>query len=105
MCAILDRGIGIGPADQEWLFSAFHRGQNVGERPGTGLGLVIVKRCVELHGGTIAVQSQLGQGTTVTVRLPILAPGPGGPPLERRPPPHEGPLPKAAPPPKGAAGQ
>jgi signal transduction histidine kinase len=83
VCAIRDRGIGIGPADQEWLFSAFHRGQNVGERPGTGLGLVIVKRCVELHGGTIALQSQLGQGTTVTVRLPLVAPGLGGPALSQ----------------------
>ena len=53
---------------------AFHRGRNVGDRPGTGLGLVIVKRCVDLHGGKIKVDSKLGEGTSVTVRLPILSP-------------------------------
>lgn len=66
---IRDRGIGISEADQKTLFQAFQRGQNVGNRPGTGLGLTIVKRCVELHGGTISVESQLGEGTTVTVRF------------------------------------
>ena len=50
ICAIRDKGIGIPEADREWLFNAFHRGHNVGDRPGTGLGLVIVKRCVDLHG-------------------------------------------------------
>ena len=71
VCTIRDRGIGIPEPDREWLFNAFHRGQNVGDRPGTGLGLIIVKRCVDLHGGTIKVDSKLGEGTVVTVRLPI----------------------------------
>jgi len=71
VCDIRDRGIGIPEADQEWLFNAFHRGHNVSDRPGTGLGLVIVKRCVDLHGGRIKVVSKLGEGTTVTVRLPM----------------------------------
>ncbi len=70
---IRDQGIGIPEADQEWLFNAFHRGRNVGDRPGTGLGLVIVKRCVDLHGGKINVDSELGEGTSVTVRLPIFS--------------------------------
>jgi PAS domain S-box-containing protein len=70
VCEIRDQGIGIPEADREWLFSAFHRGQNVADRPGTGLGLVIVKRCVDLHGGTIRLESRVGQGTVVTVRLP-----------------------------------
>jgi PAS domain S-box-containing protein len=74
VCAIRDQGIGIPEPDQEWLFSAFHRGQNVADRPGTGLGLVIVKRCVDLHGGKISVESQFGKGTVVTVRLPVFAP-------------------------------
>lgn len=69
--AIRDQGIGIPEADREWLFNAFHRGHNVGDRPGTGLGLVIVKRCVDLHGGKITVESKSGEGTTVTVRLAI----------------------------------
>jgi signal transduction histidine kinase len=67
---IADRGIGIPEADQEWLFSAFHRGRNVGDRPGTGLGLVIVKRCLDLYGGQITVQSKPGEGTCVRVTLP-----------------------------------
>ena len=69
---IRDRGIGIPEADHEWLFTAFHRGSNVGERPGTGLGLLIVKRCADLHGGKISLKSAPGQGTTATFRLPKL---------------------------------
>ncbi len=71
--AVCDRGIGIPEADLAKLFQAFHRGGNVGETQGTGLGLVIVKRCVDLHGGTIRVDSVPGQGTTFTVRLPAFA--------------------------------
>ena len=71
VCAIRDQGIGIPEADREWLFNAFHRGHNVDDRPGTGLGLVIVKRCVDLHGGKIKVESKVGEGTVVTVKLPI----------------------------------
>jgi PAS domain S-box-containing protein len=71
ICAIRDEGIGIPETDREWLFNAFHRGHNVGERPGTGLGLVIVKRCIDLHGGKINVESKVGEGTTVTIKLPI----------------------------------
>jgi signal transduction histidine kinase len=79
VCAIRDQGIGIPEADQEWLFSAFHRGHNVAGRPGTGLGLVIVKRCVDLHGGKIKLESKPGEGTVVTVRLPVFSPtGHGG---------------------------
>jgi PAS domain S-box-containing protein len=74
VCAICDQGIGIPEADHEWLFNTFQRGRNVGDRPGTGLGLVIVKRCVDLHGGKINVDSKLGQGTSVTLRLPIICP-------------------------------
>lgn len=68
---VRDHGIGIPADDKAKLFEAFHRCSNVGDIPGTGLGLVIVKRCVELHGGTLAVQSEVGQGTTFTVRLPL----------------------------------
>jgi PAS domain S-box-containing protein len=71
VCRIRDRGIGISEHDQKRLFGAFCRGSNVGQRPGTGLGLVIVKRCVELHGGRIVIESRMGEGTTVCVRLPV----------------------------------
>jgi PAS domain S-box-containing protein len=73
MCSIRDRGIGIPPEDREWLFNAFQRGRNVGQRPGTGIGLVIVKRCVDLHGGAIELESAPGSGTNVTVSLPLFA--------------------------------
>jgi signal transduction histidine kinase len=71
---IRDRGIGIPPEDQPRLFNSFTRGSNVGNRPGTGLGLVIVQRSVQLHGGTIAVESAPGVGTTVIVTLPLFEP-------------------------------
>ncbi len=71
VCRIRDQGMGIPEADLPRLFSAFHRGGNAGQVPGTGLGLTIVKRCVELHRGRITVESTVGRGTTVTVRLPL----------------------------------
>ena len=69
--SIAIEGIGIDDEDREWLFEAFHRGRNVGNRPGTGLGLVIVKRCVDLHRGNIFIDSRPGQGTRVMIRLPV----------------------------------
>ena len=71
VCFVRDQGIGISEDDQARLFTAFHRGDNVGIRSGTGLGLVLVKRCVELHHGKMQLQSALAKGTTVTVRLPV----------------------------------
>jgi signal transduction histidine kinase len=68
---IRDRGCGIPAADQTRLFTAFYRGSNVAQTPGSGLGLVIAKRCVDLHGGNIRCESQEGQGTTFTVTLPL----------------------------------
>lgn len=68
---IVDRGCGIPAADQARLFTQFYRGSNVGQTPGSGLGLVIVQRCVDLHGGTIRCTSEVGAGTTFTVRLPL----------------------------------
>jgi two-component system, sensor histidine kinase and response regulator len=68
---VQDRGIGIPEADCKHLFEPFHRAGNVGSIPGTGLGLVIVKEVVELHGGMITVASQPGIGTTFTVSIPL----------------------------------
>jgi PAS domain S-box-containing protein len=65
-----DHGCGIPQEEQAHLFEGFFRGTNVGNTPGTGLGLAITRRCVELLGGTIAVQSAENAGTTVTVTLP-----------------------------------
>jgi signal transduction histidine kinase len=71
---VRDRGIGIPEVDVPKLFQPFHRAANVGDTPGTGLGLVIVKRCVELYGGRIQVQSRPGEGTSFTVNVPVFVP-------------------------------
>ena len=68
---VRDQGIGISEEDQTRLFSAFQRGSNVGSITGTGLGLAIVKQSVELHHGSVQLESQLGSGTTVTVTIPV----------------------------------
>lgn len=68
---VQDQGIGIPLADQAQLFDSFHRASNVGTISGTGLGLAIVKKSVDLHGGKIAVQSEVSVGTTFTVTIPL----------------------------------
>jgi PAS domain S-box-containing protein len=68
---VIDRGCGIPADDRDRLFHAFFRARNARHVPGTGLGLVIVRRCVELHGGAIAFDSEEDRGTTFTVRLPL----------------------------------
>ena len=68
---IEDRGIGIPWADRQKLFEPFHRGENVGDIPGYGVGLAVVKKFVRLHGGQITCSSQLDKGTTFTVTLPL----------------------------------
>ena len=68
--AITDHGIGISAQDQEHLFSSFFRGANATNIAGTGLGLHIVKRYVDLLGGNVSLESKLNTGTTVTVRVP-----------------------------------
>ncbi|MBI3323201.1 MAG: GAF domain-containing sensor histidine kinase [Candidatus Omnitrophica bacterium] len=69
---ISDTGIGMPPRDVGMLFTEFFRADNPAnrERKGTGLGLVLVKRIVEAHGGQIRVQSEVGKGTTFTFTLP-----------------------------------
>lgn len=69
--SIQDQGIGISQEDLKLLFEPFHRGKNVRNIPGTGLGLVVVKKCVDLHGGTITANSEIGVGTSFTVKLPL----------------------------------
>ncbi len=69
--SVKDQGIGIPPNEMNRLFESFFRGSNVGTIGGTGMGLAIVKKCVEIHSGTITVNSQLGVGTTFTLTLPI----------------------------------
>jgi two-component system, OmpR family, sensor kinase len=72
--AVEDRGIGIPAADVDRLFERYFRGSNVSGIVGTGVGLNLVKMVLDLHGGTIAVDSQEGKGSRFTVRLPVKPP-------------------------------
>lgn len=69
---VKDEGIGISEEDQQHLFSSFFRGKNAINIQGTGLGLHIVKRYVELIQGNIDLQSTLHEGTTIVVSMPNL---------------------------------
>ena len=71
--AVSDTGIGIARADQDRLFEKFYRvqGQPDMESVGSGLGLSLVKSIVELHGGRVWLESQLGKGSTFYIILPI----------------------------------
>jgi signal transduction histidine kinase len=72
--SVADRGEGIPSSDLPHIFERFHRGRNVkGRIPGTGIGLAGVKSIVKLHNGSISVDSQVGRGTTFTIRLPVEA--------------------------------
>jgi signal transduction histidine kinase len=70
--SVSDNGVGISPSDQTRVFDRFHRtrGGTAGRDEAIGLGLPLAKQFVEAHGGTIELQSELGEGTTVTIRLP-----------------------------------
>ena len=72
-CAVSDTGIGISDEDMERLFTKFFRSddQAVRDMPGTGLGLCITKSLIELQGGEIEVESQVGEGTTFTFTAPL----------------------------------
>ncbi len=69
---ITDTGIGIPAADAPKVFDRFYRAENASSYSGTGLGLAIAKRIAEQHGGTITLASELGQGSRLTVILPLL---------------------------------
>ena len=71
---VADTGIGIGHADRSRVFEPFTQVEGVADREpgGSGLGLALVKRLTELHGGSVNLDSELGQGTRVSVRLPLV---------------------------------
>ncbi|HEY9833596.1 MAG TPA: ATP-binding protein [Stenomitos sp.] len=67
---VKDEGIGIPVENYSDIYEPFYRGENVENIVGSGLGLAVVKKCVELHQGEITMESQVGVGTTFTVRIP-----------------------------------
>jgi signal transduction histidine kinase len=69
-----DGGIGIAPEDQERIFGRFERGVSTRHYGGLGLGLYIIRRIVETHGGEVGVRSEPGQGSTFWVRVPLARP-------------------------------
>ena len=70
------KGIGISADDLDLVFDRLYRSRSeaVQQIPGGGLGLTIAQRIVTRHGGTIWAESELGSGTTVTFKLPAVAP-------------------------------
>lgn len=84
---VRDTGIGISPDFLPHVFDTFAREKTVTENkiPGTGLGLGIVKKYVDLMGGTITMESRQGEGTTVTIRIPHRVAQPPAPQQEAAP--------------------
>ena len=78
--AVSDTGVGISQADLERLGQPFEQaeGAHVRTQEGTGLGLALVKALAAMHGGEARIESTLGEGTTVRVRLPYAAVGEDG---------------------------
>ena len=69
--AVEDEGIGVSEEDQHHLFSSFFRGKNAINIQGTGLGLHIVKRYLDLLGGSVELKSELGRGTRINLTIPV----------------------------------
>ena len=68
----MDTGVGIAPEDQEAIFEEFRQVGTADKKvEGTGLGLALARKFIELHGGRIGVKSKLGEGSTFTFTLPI----------------------------------
>jgi two-component system sensor histidine kinase SenX3 len=71
--AIADRGVGIPVNEQQRIFEKFYRGSHATVRKtrGSGIGLSIIRHVAEMHGGQVLVESEAGQGSTFTLRIPI----------------------------------
>ncbi len=80
MVEVRDHGMGIPAADLPHIFERFYRGQNVAGQSGSGLGLASAQAIIVQHGGEVSVASELGQGSVVTVRLPLKPPTTPPPP-------------------------
>jgi light-regulated signal transduction histidine kinase (bacteriophytochrome) len=71
--SVCDNGMGIDPKDIENIFEIFHRSKGGSDQPGTGIGLAICKRIIELYNGRIWVESDLGKGSTFLFTIPIVS--------------------------------
>jgi signal transduction histidine kinase len=71
MITVRDQGIGISDENLDRIFERFERVTARTKNEGLGMGLWITKRIVEAHGGTVMADSELGKGSTFTVRLPL----------------------------------
>ncbi len=69
--SVRDTGVGIPPDVLDKIFDRYYQGVTIGEKGGAGIGLSIVKQLVEMQGGTVGAESTVGEGTSVTFRLPI----------------------------------
>lgn len=75
LISVKDAGIGISPEDLAHIFEGFYRGRDVQNRTaGHGIGLAVSKQIIEAHNGSIAVESELGKGSTFVIRLPAIKP-------------------------------
>ncbi|MGB3204254.1 MAG: PAS domain-containing sensor histidine kinase [Crinalium sp.] len=74
ICSIQDYGIGIPADEQKLIFEPFHRGNNIDNIPGIGMGLSLVKRFVDLHGGNITLESKVDVGSRFVVTIPFDTP-------------------------------
>jgi signal transduction histidine kinase len=74
---VRDTGIGIDAANQRYIFDKFRQVDSAEHRvhSGSGLGLALARNLVEMHGGSIEVESQVGQGSTFIIVLPVIAKG------------------------------
>ena len=87
--AVADSGIGISELDLQRIGRPYEQAGDMGQQSkGTGLGLSLVRAFAELHGGEMAIESRLGEGTAVTIRLPVLAQA-AEPPAAPEPPPED----------------
>lgn len=72
--SVTDTGKGISKVEQDLIFNAFEQSRDPSQKPGgTGLGLTISRRLAEIMGGTLSVESELGQGSTFTLQIPVIA--------------------------------
>ena len=74
--SVTDRGIGIPDGERERVFDRFFRASNTGTAAGSGVGLNMVRRIAVLHGGTVTLDSRLGEGSVFTLRIPLGEPAP-----------------------------